>query len=92
MEKSKSTDINELKSILADEATTLLHGKKESIKANYQIILNRKKAIQTALRKNNKDKIVLIFGKGHENYQIFSEKKRAFNDNNEVKKILNLKK
>ena len=63
-----------------------------SIKANYQIILNRKKAIQTALRKNNKDKIVLIFGKGHENYQIFSDKKRAFNDNNEVKKILNLKK
>ena len=63
-----------------------------SIKANYQIILNRKKAIQTALKKNNKDKIVLIFGKGHENYQIFSEKKRAFNDNNEVKKILNLKK
>ncbi len=33
LEKSKSTDINELKSILADEATTLLHGKKESIKA-----------------------------------------------------------
>ena len=25
--------------------------------------------------KNNKDKIVLIFGKGHENHQIFSEKK-----------------
>ena len=63
-----------------------------SIKSNYQIILNRKKAIQTALRKKNKDKIVLIFGKGHENHQIFSEKKIAFNDNNEVKKILNLKK
>ena len=59
---------------------------------NYQIILNRKKAIQTALRKNNKDKIVLIFGKGHENYQIFSAKKSAFNDNNEVKKVLHLKK
>ena len=45
-----------------------------------------------SLEKNNKDKIVLIFGKGHENFQIFSEKKRAFNDNKEVKKILNLKK
>ena len=63
-----------------------------SIKSNYQIILNRRKAIQSVLRKKNKDKIVLIFGKGHENYQIFKEKKIAFNDNNEVKKILNLKK
>ena len=63
-----------------------------SIKSDYKIILNRKEAIQTALIKNNKDKIVLIFGKGHENYQIFSEKKIAFNDNNEVKKILKLKK
>ena len=32
-EKSKSIDINKLKSILADEATTLLHGKEDAKKA-----------------------------------------------------------
>lgn len=47
---------------------------------NYKIILDREKAIRYALSKARKKDIVLIAGKGHENYQIFKEKKEEFDD------------
>ena len=55
---------------------------------NYEIILDRSKAIKKALDIANKDDIVLIIGKGSENYQILKDKIIEFCDIDEVKKHL----
>ena len=44
------------------------------------IQIDRKKAIQQALSQARADDIVLIAGKGHENYQLIKDKKIPFND------------
>lgn len=46
----------------------------------FEIILNRKKAIITAIESANKDDIVVILGRGNEDYQIIGNKKIALND------------
>lgn len=46
----------------------------------YGIVLNRRRAIQGAINMANKEDIVLIAGKGHEDYQIVGNKKRHFDD------------
>jgi len=52
----------------------------------YEIILDRRKAIHTAVNiaKKEDGDIVLIAGKGHENYQIIGNRKRYFDDVEEV--------
>jgi len=49
-------------------------------KFNYEIILNRKKAIIKGVQMLNKNDILLILGKGHENYQIIGNIKYDFDD------------
>jgi UDP-N-acetylmuramyl-tripeptide synthetase len=44
------------------------------------IILDRKIAIKTAINNLNTDSILLIAGKGHENYQIINNQKKYFSD------------
>lgn len=56
---------------------------------NYEIILDRSEAIKKAIYSANKDDIVLIIGKGSENYQILKDKIIEFCDVDEVKKHLN---
>ena len=53
---------------------------------NYEIILDRKRAIQKGIDMINKNDILLILGKGHENYQIINKVKYDFNDKKEVLK------
>lgn len=55
---------------------------------NYQIILDRKQAIDAAIKSCNRDDVVLIAGKGHENYQIIGSVKYDFSDINYVESIL----
>jgi len=52
----------------------------------YEIILDRRKAIHTAVKIANKEDgdIILIAGKGHEQYQIIGNRKKYFNDTEEV--------
>jgi len=52
----------------------------------YEIILDRRKAIHTAVKIANKEggDVILIAGKGHEKYQIIGNRKRYFNDIEEV--------
>ncbi len=52
----------------------------EGVAINYDIEENRKKAIFKALSQANKGDIVLIAGKGHENYQIIGKVKHHFSD------------
>ena len=49
-----------------------------------QIIQNRKTAIKTGIKITKKNEILLIAGKGHENYQIFKNRKIFFSDFEEV--------
>jgi len=52
------------------------------------IIPDRSKAIEKAIKSAQKGDIVLIAGKGHENFQILGTKKIKFDDYDEAKKIL----
>ena len=53
-------------------------------KDNYEVILDRKKAIHHAIDIMQKDDILLILGKGHENYQIIGKEKQHLDDAEEV--------
>jgi len=52
--------------------------KKGCSRAN--VILDRKTAIKTAIKNLKNDSILLIAGKGHENYQIINNQKKYFSD------------
>jgi len=54
------------------------------------IIEDRKIAIREALDRAKKDDIVLILGKGHEDYQIIGKEKRKFSDQEEIKEWVRL--
>ncbi|MFA5088893.1 MAG: UDP-N-acetylmuramoyl-L-alanyl-D-glutamate--2,6-diaminopimelate ligase, partial [Candidatus Omnitrophota bacterium] len=60
-------------------------------KNNHLVILDREEAIRHALKMAHKDDIVLIAGKGHENYQIFKDQVIHFDDREVVREILKLK-
>lgn len=51
-------------------------------------IAKREKAIHFALTKAQKNDIVVIAGKGHETYQIYSDQEKPFNDIDEAQKVL----
>ena len=55
---------------------------------NYEVILDRHEAIKKALDKINKEDIVLILGKGHEDYQILGHEKVHFDDSEEIKNYI----
>lgn len=57
--------------------------------APYLVIADRREAIETALTLANRGDMVIVAGRGHEEYQIFSdEKKIPFKDAEEIKKII----
>ena len=53
---------------------------------------DRKKAIELALKVTAKNDIVLIAGKGHENYQIIGEQKFDFSDKDITEEFLRKRK
>lgn len=55
-------------------------------KFNYEIILNREKAIIKGIQMLEKNDILLVLGKGHENYQIINGVKYHFDDKEIVMK------
>lgn len=50
------------------------------VRKNYEIIVDRKNAIEKAIRIAQPGDSVLIAGKGHENYQIIGNMKKKFSD------------
>ncbi len=50
----------------------------------YEIVLNRREAIRDAVNMAKKEDIILIAGKGHENYQIIGDRKISFDDAEEA--------
>jgi len=55
---------------------------------NYKIIVKRKKAIKRGIQMLTKNDILLLLGKGHEDYQVIKNKKRPFSDKNIVLKYI----
>lgn len=55
---------------------------------NYTKIVDREKAIKKSIELAGKDDIVLIAGKGHENYQIIGNKRLDFDDKEVARKFL----
>ena len=55
---------------------------------NYQVVADRERAIATAIAMAGAGDIVLVAGKGHEDYQIFKDKTIAFNERKIVEKYL----
>ena len=54
----------------------------------YEIIKDRKKAIEKLIKNLKKDDALLILGKGIENYQIIEDKKIYHNDIETVKNVI----
>ena len=57
---------------------------------NVTVELNRKKAIEMALDAQEDEEVVVILGKGDENYQIIYDKKLPFDDREVVRELLHL--
>ncbi len=51
---------------------------------NYEVIMDRKDAIKCGIEMLNKEDILLILGKGHEDYQIIGHTKHHLDDSEEV--------
>jgi UDP-N-acetylmuramoyl-L-alanyl-D-glutamate--2,6-diaminopimelate ligase len=60
-------------------------------KQNFRVIVNRREAIKEVLSLAGKDDIILIAGKGHEDYQIFKDKRIHFDDREVVRECLDSK-
>lgn len=56
---------------------------------DYEVILDRKKAIKRGIELLNDDYLLLILGKGNEDFVIYKDYKEYLNDYQEVKKCLN---
>lgn len=57
----------------------MINGLEESAD-NYEVIVDRKEAINRAIQYAEKDDIVIIAGKGHETYQLIGHEKHDFDD------------
>ena len=69
-------------------ADDILDGIKNT--SNVVVELDRKKAIQMAIDEQKENQVVVILGKGDENYQIIYDKKFPFDDREVVREILNI--
>ena len=59
-------------------------------KSNVTVELNRKKAIEMALDDQSDEEVVVILGKGDENYQVIYDEKFPFDDREVVRELLNI--
>ena len=61
----------------------------KEITNNYEIVIDRKEAIKKAASIANKEDIILLAGKGHENYQIIGKTKIPFSEKDIIKALCN---
>ena len=65
-------------------------GIKKNLKFKYEKICDRREAIKRAIEIYNDGDIILIAGKGHENYQIFADRTIYFDDVEVAREIISL--
>lgn len=56
--------------------------------SNYEVIEDREEAIRKAVTESDDDAVILIAGKGHENYQLVKSVKTHFSDKEKAEKYL----
>ena len=56
---------------------------------NYKVIIDRKEAIEEAIKMAKPEDVVIIAGKGHEDYQIIGKTKHSFDDKKIAIEVLN---
>jgi UDP-N-acetylmuramoyl-L-alanyl-D-glutamate--2,6-diaminopimelate ligase len=71
-------------------AETVVQGLR-AVGASYDVVLDRRAAIQTAILDARPGDVVLLAGKGHEPYQIVGAEKRPFDDRDEARRALGLR-
>jgi len=59
-------------------------------RSNVTVELNRRRAIEMALDDQEENEVVVILGKGDENFQIIYDKKLPFDDRDVVRELLNI--
>ena len=69
-------------------ASEIESGFNELGKSSYKIIIDRKEAIREAITGARKGDIVVIAGKGHENYQVFRDTVVPFDDYEAASEVL----
>ena len=55
---------------------------------NYEIVVNRQKAIEMGIQYLRKNDILLLLGRGHEEFQVIKKKRIKFNDKEVVLDII----
>lgn len=71
-----------------DPMSIISNIKKGALNNNYQVLPDRREAINKAISLASSGDIVLVAGKGHENYQIFKDRTIHFDDREVVKECL----
>jgi UDP-N-acetylmuramoyl-L-alanyl-D-glutamate--2,6-diaminopimelate ligase len=66
-------------------------GIKRTGKTNYKVVADRERAVKEAVMMADKGDIILIAGKGHEDYQIIGKQKFHFNDGEIAAKYVGLR-
>lgn len=61
----------------------------EKEKGNYVVIVDRREAIEYAIKNSQPDDVILLAGKGHETYQIIGDKKIPFDERKIVLDTIN---
>lgn len=88
------TDLSDFAIITSDnprteEPMSIIHEIVSGIQnKNYEVIENRREAIKAAMKMAQKDDIVVIAGKGHEDYQILKDKTIHFDEREVVAEIV----
>lgn len=59
-----------------------------AVRNNYKVVPDRGEAIKEAIKSAGVDDVILLAGKGHENYQVLNDGPIHFSDFEEVEKIL----
>lgn len=57
---------------------------------NYTVVLDRAEAIEKAVSIAKKGDVILVAGKGHEDYQIIGNRRIHFDDREVVRKVLGI--
>jgi UDP-N-acetylmuramoyl-L-alanyl-D-glutamate--2,6-diaminopimelate ligase len=60
------------------------------IKDNYKVIENREEAIENAIKESGKGSVILIAGKGHEEYQEIDGVRKYFSDKETAKRYMGI--
>ena len=81
----RTEDPNE---IVKEVAAGVEEIKKEKPSLEYEVIVDRRSAIRRAIALAKPGDIVLIAGKGHEDYQILKDRTIHFDDREEARKAL----